>query len=104
MWVRLELAGDLDERGLLNGLDFGAVKRTYRGWLDQKYDHRLLLDVDDPLVATGMLPGLMTTLGQPTTENIARWVGEWARSVFPSVSGGLVTVHETHVNEAAWSW
>ena len=106
MWVRLELHGDLDERGLLGGMDFGAVKRTYREHLDTHYDHRLLLDLDDPLVSVGSvkLPGLSTTVGQPTTENIALWVGRWARSEFPNVASGRVTVHETHVNEAAWSW
>lgn len=106
MWVHLELAGQLDHRGLLDGLDFGAVKREYRKYLDTKYDHRLLLDVDDPLTSVGAvkLPGLRPTAGQPTTENIARWVGEWAVENFPSATGGTVTVHETHVNQAGWVW
>lgn len=104
MWVHLALGGELDTRGLVNGLDFGDVKARYRDWLDRKYDHRLLLDVEDPLVTTVMLPGLVTTVGQPTTENIARWVADWAQGEFPGVSGGRVTVHETHVNEASWCW
>lgn len=106
MWVRLELTGELDRGGLLDGLDFGAVKRAYREHLDTKYDHRLLLDVDDPLASVGAvkLPGLRPTGGQPTTENIARWIAEWSQERFPCAKGGRVTVHETHVNEAAWSW
>jgi 6-pyruvoyltetrahydropterin/6-carboxytetrahydropterin synthase len=102
MWVRMELAGDLDADGLLGGLDFGVVKSGYRRYLDTFYDHRLLLDLADPLATVTTLPGLHTTDGQPTTENIARWVGEWASEKFGLP--GRVTVAETHVNEAGWSW
>jgi 6-pyruvoyltetrahydropterin/6-carboxytetrahydropterin synthase len=101
MWVDLELDGALDDRGLLDGLDFGEVKRAYRAHLDDQYDHRLLLDVDDPIAAGG-LPGLRVTNGQPTTENIACWVGRWAASTFNK--SGRVTVHETHANAARWEW
>lgn len=103
MWVRLELTGELDRGGLLDGLDFGAVKRAYRGHLDEHFDHRLLLDTADPIIGQN-LPGCRATAGQPTTENIARWIAEWAHARFPCAQGGRVTVHETHVNEAAWSW
>lgn len=105
MWVRLELTGDLDGHGLMDGLDFGGVKRVYRIHLDSTYDHRLLLDGADPLVhGDGDLPGLLATDGQPTTENIALWIGRWAQEAFPSVKSGRVTVHETYVNQAGWSW
>jgi 6-pyruvoyltetrahydropterin/6-carboxytetrahydropterin synthase len=102
MWVRMELTGPVDDRGLLDGMDFGAVKAVFRAHLDTNYDHRLLLDVDDPLNAVSLLPGQHTTVGQPTTENIARWIGEWAAQRF--ALSGRVTVAETHVNEAGWSW
>lgn len=101
MWVRMELGGDLDDHGLLAGLDFGAVKRAFRGYLDMRFDHRLLLDEADPLAGTA-LPGLQRTSGQPTTENIAQWIGGWAQAEFELP--GSVTVQETHVNEAGWSW
>lgn len=101
MWVRLELHGELDERGLLAGMDFGAVKRAYRQHLDTHFDHRLLLDADDPITAQH-LPGLRVTAGQPTTENIAKAIGDWAQSCYRC--RGMVTVHETHVNAASWSW
>ena len=103
MWVRLELGGGLDRGGLLDGLDFSAVKRAFRGYLDEFYDHRLLLDTDDPVTA-GNLPGLRMTEGQPTTENLARWIAEWSAERFACATGGRVTVRETHVNEASWAW
>lgn len=109
MWVTLELGGDVDHAGLLAGLDFGAVKRTFRGHLDADYDHRLLLNRDDPLAAVtdpaGLnLPGLRRCPGDPSTEHIARWIGWWALDAFPTIRSGLVTVQETHVNAATWRW
>lgn len=108
MWVELEITGAPDERGLSNGLDFGAVKRAFRGYLDEQYDHRLLLNKDDPWsqdVSYGNemvseLPGLVRCDGDPTTENIARWVLDWAQGEF-GPAATRVDVHETHVNSAS---
>jgi 6-pyruvoyl-tetrahydropterin synthase len=101
MWVRLELWGPVDRNGILAGLDFGALKKDFRGHLDRDYDHRLLLNANDPLAELD-LPGLRECEGDPTTENIARWVGEWARNTYPTLDGYAVTVDETHVNAASW--
>lgn len=98
MWVELEITGAPDERGLSNGLDFGAVKRAFRGHLDETYDHRLLLNAADELAALD-LPGTRMCFGDPTTENIARWVLEWATGEF-GPAATRVDVHETHVNSA----
>jgi 6-pyruvoyltetrahydropterin/6-carboxytetrahydropterin synthase len=107
MWVRLELAGVLDRHGLLSGLDFGAVKARFREYLDSSYDHHLLLDRADPVLtalAGTAVPRIHTCPAQPTTEHIAMWVGQWARGAFPGSKAGMVTVNETHVNEASWEW
>lgn len=99
MWVELELTGAPDDRGLSNGLDFGAVKRAFRGHLDRQYDHRLLLNAADSLCDLD-LPGTYVCDGDPTTENIARWVLEWATGEFGTIAT-RVDVHETHVNSAS---
>ena len=99
MWVHLELWGQVDETGLLQGLDFGEVKRAYRKHLDTAYDHRLLLNEKDP-VAKLDLPGLRVCYGDPTTENIARWVAEWAAKEWPDILHVRVVVDATHVNSA----
>lgn len=101
MWVDLELGGGLNGAGLLGGLDFGSVKRAFRGHLDAEFDHRLLLNRDDELAALD-LPGLRRCLGDPTTEHIAQWIGEWAVDQFPTCHGWRVRVQETHVNAASW--
>lgn len=77
-------------------LDFGNVKKIFRGYIDDQYDHRLLLNEEDPwcsafpLVwaheskqpATVEVPGLVKLKGDPSTENLATWIAEWARDVF----------------------
>lgn len=102
MWVNLELAGRIWEpggEGRMNGLDFGAIKKEFRGFLDSEFDHRLLLNVTDP-VAKNDLPGLRLCPGDPTTENIARWVAKWAKDLWPVHV--KVLVNETHVNAASF--
>lgn len=103
MWVDLELAGYTDTNGLLEGLDFGTVKAAYREHLDSEYDHHLLLNAHDPLITTHPdLPGVRLFEGDPTTENIAAWIGGWAMGRFPNLNGWRVRVAETHVNAATW--
>lgn len=101
MWVTLELRGEMDESGRMAGLDFGAVKKAFRGHLDSQYDHHLLLNEHDPF-ADLALPGLHTCAGDPTTENIARWIAEWAATRWLDVFGTRVLVNETHVNAAVY--
>jgi len=101
MWVTMHLHGDLNEHGVLCGIEFGDLKKSFRAYLDEHYDHRLLLNEADPFsqqlytakelppnnIVTFdsgaflpgdllYLPGLRTVPGDPTTENIARWIGE----------------------------
>jgi 6-pyruvoyl-tetrahydropterin synthase len=142
MWVTMSLQGDMGPDGMLVGsdgpLEFGKIKRVFRSYLDEHYDHRLLLNASDPFsrpiftigpetkVAISrhvvpdnptepyeeavayeinkadqkFLPGLQSTFGDPTTENIAMWIGEYMTDVgLPVLS---VQVQETAVNGAVW--
>ena len=102
MWITLELRGGrLDPSGRLAGLDFGEIKRAFRAHLDSTYDHRLLLNSEDKLAELD-LPGARFCAGDPTTENLALWVAQWARHEFAGVPGFRVQVDETHVNAAVW--
>lgn len=127
MWVEMKLHGHINNKGLLEGLNFGDVKKAFRAFLDTNYDHHLLLNANDPfaqpLIAPvlkdyveevthqrsqgysakdlGVLPGLTITQGDPTTENIARWVANWATTIFRLKVD--VHVQETHVNGAGHS-
>lgn len=101
MWVVAELEGNVDEHGLLEGLDFGEAKSVFRGYLDRHYDHRLLLNEKDPY-SNLELPGLNCCPGDPTTENIARWIGEWCGEIFDDFRRIRIEVWETQVNSATW--
>lgn len=113
MWVTLTMEGELDGNGILEGINFSDVKKVFRDHLDTQYDHRLLLNQDDPwaqLVVQdtpddipAMLPGLNVTPGDPTTENIAKWIGQAMRDNwnYPVIA---VEVWETSVNMAREEW
>lgn len=125
MWVTMKLYGNvITENGLLAGLDFADVKKTFRDHLDRRYDHHLLLNEEDPWAGplvhsfkfddnsvqpetgrVGNLPGVTTFPCDPTTENIARRIGVWAIDMFISkaVPRVDIEVQETHVNFAHWS-
>lgn len=118
MWVELSLMGTyVNDKGIIcnyhdDPLEFGDIKKSFRSYLDHEFDHRLLLNKSDPWAqelydketeglfgAKGHLPGLKVFPGDPSTENIALWVAEWASTVFRCDSN--VLVRETAVNAAA---
>ena len=120
MWVELTIYGVVNSRtGILENnakkpLEFDEVKKAFRGYLDEGYDHKLLLNANDPwagvfsfqgddIIPTDdldgqTLPGLVKFDGDPSTENIALEIAEWSRDQFGSRVS--VKVQETHVNAA----
>jgi 6-pyruvoyltetrahydropterin/6-carboxytetrahydropterin synthase len=90
----ITLASDqLDRLGMV--VDFTHLKRVVGGWIDDTLDHKMLLHRDDPVL------GYLREQGEPvcvldvnpTAENIARLIGEYAVSQgFPVVE---VTLWET---------
>jgi len=120
MWVDLKIHGLVNGDGVLDGLEFGFVKTHFRKYLDGTFDHRLLLNEKDPWAdklyvpasseletvvlspqVLQQLPGLLTVPGDPTTENIAKWIATWAHEVFKASVD--VLVRETAVNAAGYS-
>lgn len=117
MWVTIWIEGELDHNGILEGVSFTDLKKVFRHHLDTQYDHHLLLNIEDPwaqgLIKLGQtepamhgvsafrkdaqkLPGLQTTPGDPTTENIALWIANWAKD--EDIPVHAVDVWETSVN------
>lgn len=98
-WVTLSIRDEPDPTGKV--LEFGAVKKVFREFLDKFYDHHILLNEDDYIIGR-TLPGLHTMQGDPTTENIARDILIWAIRVFSGTGRGgrkfRVEVWETATN------
>lgn len=102
MWVVAEFEGPVNENGVLMGMEFGDIKQTFRHHLDSIYDHHLLLNMEDPWAHD--LPGLQVCDGDPTTENIAKWIGLWSLEEYdaPGLLRVKIEVWETAVNSATW--
>lgn len=99
-WVELEIRGSVDVNGMI--LEFGDVKRHFRSMIDNVFDHKLLLNRNDPLMAWPKLPGATGFPSDPTTENVAKDIYNWARAFFAGDFEFKVTVWETSVNCATW--
>lgn len=114
MLVRLYIVGVnkdgyiVDAEGTV--LDFSDIKRVFRNYLTAEYDHHLLLNERDPWAqpiyrpaneayrqayTPSELPGLTKCVGDPTTENIAKWIAEHMNVFFPV---SKVTIEETKSN------
>jgi 6-pyruvoyltetrahydropterin/6-carboxytetrahydropterin synthase len=72
---------ELDELGRV--IDFSVLKERIGGWVDENWDHALVLDAADPdadeLRAYGRVAAIN---GPPTAENMAAHLGEACRALF----------------------
>ena len=78
---RLEIhmeADRLDARGMV--MDFGDIKKLVADWIDREIDHKMLLCKDDPILPYLKQVGepVVEMDGNPTAENIARFIFEYA--------------------------
>ena len=73
-------AEKLDARGMV--LDFSEIKRVVSSWIDDQLDHRMILNLEDPIVPVLREMGEPTHLidANPTAENIAKLIHDFARS------------------------
>jgi 6-pyruvoyl-tetrahydropterin synthase len=114
--ITLTLFGELNGNGILEGLDFGTIQGAFRSYIDRNYDHHLLLNENDPFAGKFFrisddevdnsnvltLPGLVVFPNDPTTENLAKWIAEWA-SVVWLVRPISVSIRETNTNGASYT-
>ena len=90
----------LDHRGMV--IDFEEIKAGVKTWLDETLDHRMILSREDPLILTLLEKGekFLAVDFNPTAENIARMIFEYAASRnFPVVE---VRLWETPMSFAAY--
>ena len=72
-------APELDSLGMV--MDFSRIKRVVNTWIDETLDHRMLLHRDDPVLPALRAQGepVFVMDVNPTAENIARLIFEFAR-------------------------
>jgi 6-pyruvoyltetrahydropterin/6-carboxytetrahydropterin synthase len=70
--VEVECRGPLDDLGMV--VDFGEIGRAMREWVLANWDHRMVLEREDPLAATlrAAQEPVFLLDGAPTAENLAR--------------------------------
>jgi 6-pyruvoyltetrahydropterin/6-carboxytetrahydropterin synthase len=98
-------------------LEFGALKKALRNHIDSTYDHRLVLNREDPWAQPiyfhgeewengeqKFLPGLSLVDGDPTVENLAKWLAKWGAEEFHVDT--ICRIDETKTNgaEAMFHW
>jgi 6-pyruvoyl-tetrahydropterin synthase len=108
-------------------LEFGDMKRKFRNHIDSLYDHRLVLNEADPWAqpifqiahattvdnvyfevkaedSQKFLPGLSLVPGDPTVENLAKWIAEWAANTYRC--DVICRIDETKTNgaEVMYHW
>lgn len=79
--VVIELSADrLDALGMV--MDFDEIKQRLKTWIDDALDHKMLLHRDDPIAKVLIDLGEPCFLldANPTAENIAHLIYEYARS------------------------
>jgi 6-pyruvoyltetrahydropterin/6-carboxytetrahydropterin synthase len=70
----------LDSRGMV--IDFSDIKTIVKAWIDEQMDHKMLLSREDPLLPLLVEAGEPTYVfeeGNPTAENIAKHIFEFAK-------------------------
>lgn len=76
----IECEGPLDKLGMV--VDFTLIKERVGGWIDQQWDHQMLLEGDDPLAETLTELGepVFPLTGPPTAEVMARHLYQIAQN------------------------
>lgn len=125
MNVTLVIYGYIDDGGILAGLDFSSIKKTFREYLDTTFDHQLHLNTNDPwarelindrqyaemtnnqiedgLFAWSRLPGVRTWPGDPTTEFMSKWICEHMFDLYEAKHPMEIYISETATNGARYS-
>lgn len=79
--VEVEMtAKKLDRRGMV--MDFGEIKTHLQAWIDEHFDHKMILRKDDPLVKIlkSLKEPFYLLADNPTAENIAKEIFRAGRS------------------------
>lgn len=99
-------APTLDDLGMV--MDFGCIKEKLGTWLDDEWDHGMVLDKRDPLIERLFGYKVYELPYNPTAENMAKYLAEevWPNLMFEhaeDVHLVSVRVWETPNCSATWT-
>lgn len=109
-WAEITVTDpELPPGGLV--VEFGALKKELRRWIDEHLDHGSMLGTHDPLLPVLRAHGskVYEVTGWPTVEATAELLAHVAQDVLrdlersPDAHVSRVHVTETHVNGATWT-
>lgn len=87
-------------------VEFGAIKKLFRGWVDDNLDHGFIVDEDDEPMMDVLLQcssKMFVLPHRPTTEAIAATIAYQCQQLVPDVLVQSVKVTEGPHNAATWS-
>jgi 6-pyruvoyltetrahydropterin/6-carboxytetrahydropterin synthase len=96
--VYFHCVGELDSLGRV--VDFGVIKSTLCEWLEENWDHKMLLWDNDPMLSAFCAMDRQSVVPlsfNPTAENMARFLCEWVGPYVLKDSG--VTLQRVEVQE-----
>ena len=82
----------LDENGMV--IDFTILKEKIQKWIDENWDHALILSHEDPLLNITKTNKHFIINGNPTAENMAEFLFYYFRTEFTRISLISVEVFE----------
>lgn len=101
--VILSLTGVPNDNGIL--VEYGELKKRWRGYLDELFDHHFAFDEKDPLVRGKTMneraytyPGYVALSFVPTVENLANYWCAMAETMFGERYTYAVELWEGEVN------
>ena len=91
-------------------IDFGDLKKIVKGWIDENWDHSLILNREDPLCSLLTVEHAhiykMPALLEPTAENMAALlfdvVEKEVKKISPDINVKYVSIKETATNTAVY--
>lgn len=88
-------------------IDFGVIKQFVGRWLDDNWDHNMLLNADDPQLLhfqdTESRKPFVMTYGNPTAENMAATLFGVCQSIFSGMKGLKVVAVRIYETPTCWA-
>jgi len=99
--VEVTLSGPLNENGMV--VDFNDMDKKIGKMIDEKFDHATILNINDPLLSKIRLDTNYFGLsGDPTSENLAKFIYREVKAMFEPIAVTSVVVWESPTSHAEY--